>query len=337
MKKNNKKLLIVLGVVVLLIIIAVIASKKPVYAPNSATTTPELTVITGTQPPSSTPSVTTSPGVPVTDADLMRASAYAGEPFVILNDNRPYFKKDELTTVPFENYGQLDYLDRCTACVACLCYDTMPTEKRESISSIKPTGWHSVTYDIISTKNLYNRAHLIGYQLGGNAGDLQESQKEGYDKTTWKRNLITGTRYLNVEGMLPFENMVADYIKEFRDKHVMYRVTPVFVGNNLLAEGVVMEGYSVEDNGEGIEFCVFCYNVQPGIEIDYRDGSSKLAGTTAYTSEVQRYILNVSSKKIHLPGCDALNNTKEANKKEYVGHIEDLIAEGYQRCGACNP
>ena len=178
--------------------------------------------------------------------------AYSGNAYVELNNNEPEFTSKEITAKSFEKYGSLDKLGRCTVCVASVGRDIMPIEKRGEIGMIKPTGWHTVKYDFVDGKYLYNRCHLIGYQLTG------ENANE--------KNLITGTRYLNVIGMLPFEDMVADYVKE-TSNHVMYRVTPVFEGNNLVAKGVKMEGYSVEDKGEGISFNVFCYNVQPGVTI----------------------------------------------------------------------
>ena len=190
---------------------------------------------------------------------LSDVPAYAGAPYVAVNNNVPYFSDSDLTTISFEQYGGLDSLGRCQAAYASIGWDLMPTEKRGSISSVRPTGWHNVKYDGIDGKYLYNRCHLIGYQL------TAENANE--------KNLITGTRYMNVEGMEPFENMTADYIKE-TGNHVLYRVTPEFEGNNLVASGVLMEGKSVEDDGAGVQFCVYCYNVQPGITIDYATGES---------------------------------------------------------------
>lgn len=184
---------------------------------------------------------------------------YSGNPYIIVNDNIPFFTDGDITTTSFENYGELDSLGRCTVAYANVGKDIMPTEKRGSIGSVKPTGWQTAKYDCVDGKYLYNRCHLIGYQLTAENAN--------------KNNLITGTRYLNVDGMLPFENMVADYIKE-TDNHVLYRVTPLFEGDNLVASGVLMEAKSVEDNGEGILFNVYCYNVQPGIVIDYATGDS---------------------------------------------------------------
>lgn len=184
---------------------------------------------------------------------------YSGNPYVELNGNLPYFTDEELSTTAFELYSELDSLGRCGAGYANICKEIMPTEERGSIGMVKPTGWHTVKYDCIADRYLYNRCHLIGYQLAG------ENANE--------KNLITGTRYLNVYGMLPFENEVADYVND-TDNHVLYRVTPVFSGDNLLASGVIIEAKSVEDNGAGVQFNVYCYNVQPGISIDYIDGQS---------------------------------------------------------------
>lgn len=194
---------------------------------------------------------------------LSDVPAYSGKAYTSVNGNVPYFSAAELTTQSFETYSDLDSLGRCGVTYACIGKDLMPTEERGSIGMVKPTGWHTVRYDdLVDGKYLYNRCHLIGYQLTGENANT--------------KNLITGTRYLNIEGMLPFENMVADYIQE-SNNHVLYRVTPIFEGNNLLTNGVLMEGYSVEDKGAGVSYCVFAYNVQPGIEIDYATGESKLA------------------------------------------------------------
>ena len=180
--------------------------------------------------------------------------------YVAVNGNVPFFLPEEITDESYEYYSELDELGRCGVTMACIGTDLMPTEDRGEIGSVKPTGWQSVKYDCVEGKYLYNRCHLIGFQLAGENAN--------------KRNLITGTRYLNIEGMLPFENLVADYVKE-TNNHVLYRVTPLFDGDNLVAHGVLMEGYSVEDQGEGVLFCVYAYNAQPGIVIDYQTGDSR--------------------------------------------------------------
>jgi len=189
---------------------------------------------------------------------------YSGVAAVEVNDNKPTFTEDEIVDQSFEKYGEKDVLGRCTTAVACIGQDIMPTEKRESIARIKPTGWKQNKYPgVVNSKPpyLYNRCHLIGFQLTG------ENDND--------KNFVTGTRYLNVEGMLPYENMVASYVKE-SGNHVMYRVTPVFEGDNLLCNGVIIEALSVEDGGEGISFNVYCYNIQPGVALDYSDGSNRL-------------------------------------------------------------
>ncbi len=185
---------------------------------------------------------------------------FVGIPYVEINSNIPYFTEEEYTYDSFENYKMLDYLGRCRGAVANIGKDIMPTEERQPIGKVKPTGWQYAKYDWVDGKYLYNRCHLIGFQLSG------ENANE--------RNLITGTRYMNVEGMLPFENMVAEYVRE-TGNHVLYRVTPIFEGNNLLADGVLMEALSMEDKGQGICFNVYCYNVEPGVIIDYSTGKSR--------------------------------------------------------------
>lgn len=247
------------------------------------------------------------------------------EPYVIIDDNVPDFSPDEITTQSYEHYGSLDSLGRCTQALACVSADTMPTGERQSIGSIKPSGWHTVKYENVDGKYLYNRCHLIGYQL------TAENANE--------RNLITGTRYLNVEGMLPFENEVAQYIYD-TGNHVMYRVTPVFEGSNLVASGVHMEAYSVEDNGEGVSYNVYCYNIQPGISIDYATGDS-VAGDSSYEfddeDKKQTFIVNTRSKKFHAPDCGSVKDIDDKNKKTYTGVRDNLIHNGYAPCSRCNP
>ena len=298
--------------------------------------------------------------------NLSAIPAYSGNPYVAVNNNVPYFTDADLTSVSFEDYSDLDSLGRCGTAYASVCTDTMPTEKRGGIGSVKPTGWHTVKYDHVDGKYLYNRCHLIGYQL------TAENANE--------KNLITGTRYLNVQGMLPFENMTADYIKE-TGNHVMYRVTPVFEGDNLVASGVLMEAKSVEDQGEGILFCVYVYNVQPGVSIDYATGDSTAtegidsnpgnssAGSSsasnvaaqaqAAASQTQpqteapitespettvaaepvstTYILNTNTKKFHYPSCSAVKQMKDSNKEEFSGSRDEVIDRGYVPCKKCNP
>ncbi len=265
--------------------------------------------------------------------------SYTGSPFAIIHENVPFFTPEECTTTSFESYAPLDALGRCGVTIASIGKDLMPTQERDSIGQVKPTGWHTVKYDLVDGKYLYNRCHLIGFQLTGENANT--------------KNLITGTRYLNVEGMLPFENMVADFVKE-TGYHVMYRVTPVFSGNDLLAKGVLMEALSVEDKGEGISFCVFCFNVQPGIDISYATGASSLAATppvtttktvttttkavTTTTSSQEQtfhYILNTNSKKIHYPSCHSAARISPENRRESSLSLESLLGQGYTTCGNC--
>ena len=266
-----------------------------------------------------------APGAGAAGIHLDSIPAYSGEPYVALNNNEPTFLEGELTTESYEFYSDLDSLGRCGTALACVGVDLMPTEDRGSIGQVKPTGWQTVKYDCVDGKYLYNRCHLIGYQLSGENAN--------------KQNLITGTRYLNVDGMLPFENMVADYVKE-TENHVLYRVMPVFEGDNLVASGVVMEAKSVEDNGEGVCFHVYVYNVQPGVEIDYATGLSWLEGTSPETSSEEQeitYVLNINSKKFHLPTCSGANNMKAENREESTLSREELIDQGYTPCGTCKP
>lgn len=198
--------------------------------------------------------------------------AYDGKAYVAVNNNEPFFTDCDMITTAFENYSDLDSLGRCGVAYANICKDIMPTEERGKIGMIKPSGWHTVKYDVIKDRYLYNRCHLIGYQLAGENAN--------------PKNLITGTRYLNVEGMLPFENLVADYVNN-TGNHVLYRVTPMFSDSNLVANGVLIEAKSVEDNGGGILFNVYCYNVQPGVGINYENGDSWLDGTTPQKQSAQ--------------------------------------------------
>lgn len=298
----------------------------------------------GQQTESSAPTeITTASSFSLSDVP-----AYSGKAYISVNGNVPYFTAAELTTTSFETYSDLDTLGRCGVTYACIGQDLMPTKERGSIGMVKPTGWHTVRYDdLVDGKYLYNRCHLIGYQLTGENANT--------------KNLITGTRYLNIEGMLPFENMVADYIQE-TNNHVLYRVTPIFEGNNLLANGVLMEGYSVEDKGAGVSYCVFAYNVQPGIEIDYATGESKLADSaqqeeqktatvtptpspepekqepvTGSEASQADYILNTNTKKFHYPTCSSVNDMKEKNKQEFFGTRDEAISNGYFPCGRCKP
>ena len=285
---------------------------------------------------------------------LREIPAYSGTPYTEVNGNQPYFTEEELTTQSFETYSELDSLGRCGVAYANVGQDLMPTEPRGEIGAVKPSGWHLVKYDNVDGKYLYNRCHLIAYMLAAENANPQ--------------NLITGTRYLNVQGMLPFETKVCDYVKN-TGNHVLYRVTPVFDGDNLLADGVLMEAYSVEDAGEGISFCVFAYNVQPGIGIDYATGDNWAEGSGTYQSTVASvaeetpvpqpetdtavqitpessapqesqqttYVLNTNTMKFHYLTCSSVDDMKEKNKQIYTGSREEVINMGYVPCKRCNP
>lgn len=267
--------------------------------------------------------------------------AYTGELSIAINNNIPFFTQDELTTDSFESYANLDFLGRCGTAIACIGQNIMPTEDRESISSVTPTGWVQATYDtsVVPGGYLYNRSHLIGFQLTGENANAE--------------NLITGTQSFNVSGMLPYENMVADYVQE-TGNHVYYRVTPIFDGTDLLAQGVLIEAVSVEDGGAGIQFNVFCYNVQDGIYLNYATGesyqmallsehsSASATPTPAPTTSVSEallasYVLNISSKKIHMPDCHYVNSMNEENKLYTTESLAILHSQGYEDCKVCNP
>lgn len=288
--------------------------------------------------------------------------AYSGTPYTEINGNQPYFSDADLTTQSFEIYSELDSMGRCGVAYANVGQDLMPTEPRGEIGSVKPTGWHLVKYDNVDGKYLYNRCHLIAYMLTAENANPQ--------------NLITGTRYLNTEGMLPFETKVSDYVKA-TGNHVLYRVTPIFEGDNLLADGVLIEAYSVEDAGTGICFCVFAYNVQPGIGIDYATGDNWAESSTesstensavtqkvpepvvietpapqaqaedtvqitqepsaAQESQGTTYVLNTNTMKFHYPSCSSVDQMKEKNKEIYTGSREDIINRGYVPCKRCDP
>ena len=285
---------------------------------------------------------------------LREIPAYSGTPYTEVNGNQPYFTEEELTTQSFETYSELDSLGRCGMAYANVGQDLMPTEPRGEIGAVKPSGWHLVKYDNVDGKYLYNRCHLIAYMLAAENANPQ--------------NLITGTRYLNVQGMLPFETKVCDYVKN-TGNHVLYRVTPIFDGDNLLADGVLMEAYSVEDAGEGISFCVFAYNVQPGIGIDYATGDNWAESSGTYQSTAApvtvetlapqpetdtavqitpespapqesqgiTYVLNTNTMKFHYPTCSSVDDMKEKNKQTYTGSREEVINMGYVPCKRCNP
>lgn len=252
--------------------------------------------------------------------DLEDVPAFSGEPYVIVCDNVPDFSRKDLTTRAYEYYSELDALGRCGYAMACIGMELMPTEERGSIGQVKPSGWQLEKYDFVDGKYLYNRCHLIGFQLSGENANEQ--------------NLITGTRYLNVQGMLPFENRVAEYVRD-TGNHVIYRVTPIFVGDELVARGVQMEAMSVEDGGVGISFNIYAYNCHPGVVIDYATGKSALAPTA--DGEEEAFVLNTNSERFHLPDCDSVSSMSPSNKEYYKGSRQALLEMGYKPCGSCNP
>lgn len=294
---------------------------------------------------------------PVTDDGVLSyrdVPAFEGNPYVYVNDGEPTFTDEQRAAEPgHEHYGELDELGRCTAAFAVVGPETQPTEKRGSIGEIRPSGWQMAKYDFVEGKYLFNRCHLLGYQLTGENANPQ--------------NLITGTRYLNIQGMLPFENAVADYV-DATGNHVLMAVTPIFEGSELVARGVHMMAESVEDGGEGVAFNVFCYNVQPGVVIDYGTGESMLeeeatllpdvsgaekapatasdgggeasekgATETDEGKGVAVYVLNTNSKKFHRPDCSSVGQMSAKNREDVEDTRENLIANGYDPCKRCNP
>lgn len=330
------------GLLALLMAISVVACGSTESVPSApSSSSSQVSSAYSTPSPTPEPESSSSSSEALKQAsasfDISSIPAYSGSPYVAVNNNVPFFNSSDLTTVAFEQYSPLDSLGRCGVAYANICLDLMPTEDRESISEVKPTGWINNSYDFVDGGYLYNRCHLIGFQLAGeNAND---------------RNLITGTRSMNVDGMLPFENMVADYVQE-TGNHVLYRVSPVFEGNNLVASGVLMEAMSVEDSGDGVEFCVYCYNVQDGVTIDYATGNNYAAAGYAEpteppveqyvtgneeTVETQSYVLNTNTKKFHYPDCRSVKQMSDKNRQDVVANREELIAQGYDPCGNCNP
>ena len=312
------------------------ASEEPESSATDAAALPETAV----KPPSAE-----DPGASDTPAyhDL---PAYDGSPYVYVNDGEPAFTDDERAAAAgTELYDELDALGRCTTTFAVVGTETMPTEERGSIGEVKPTGWQIAKYDFVDGKYLYNRCHLLGFQLTGENANTS--------------NLITGTRYMNVDGMLPFENAVADYVHA-TGNHVLMRVTPVFDGDEMLARGVHMMAESMEDGGDGVSFNVFVYNVQPGVVIDYATGDNMHAdnatplpdvsgapadGSLAETGEsdpaedkgLAVYVLNTYSKKFPVPGCASVKQMKDANRSDVKDTRENILNQGYDPCKRCNP
>ena len=315
--------------------------------PTTTTTTTRVTTTTAKATTKTTAATTAKPKIylpVVSKFDIKNIPAFTSKAYVEINNNLPFFTNADCTTTAFERYSPLDALGRCGVAFACIGTEIMPTEKRGEIGMVKPTGWHTVKYDCIADKYLYNRCHLIAYELAGENANVQ--------------NLITGTRYMNMSGMLPFENKVADYVERTKH-HVLYRVTPIFEGNNLVATGVLMEAYSVEDGGKGICFNVFCYNCQPNIQINYADGSSQQIGgfvtTTKATTKATTkkptttvkqvvttsvgitYVLNTNTHKFHKPDCSSLGAMAAHNRQDVNWSRDEVIAAGFVPCKNCNP
>lgn len=277
-----------------------------------------------------------TPSAPSIGKDDIPPVEEAVDLFITVNDNKPYFTDEEITDIAFESYSPLDTLGRCGTAFACIGKELMPTEERDfSLTSISPSGWETKNgksnnnvypTSVVPGGYIYNRCHLIGYQLTA--------------ETTNKQNLITGTRSFNVDGMLLFENMVADFIKD-TGYHVMYRVTPVYDGYNLLCDGVLIEMQSVEDRGEGLTHCVFIYNVQPGVDINYSTGENRLEGSSddsPGTVEITRnYIINTNSKKVHLDTCSTGKKLEGDHRVDFSGTLTELLEKypSYTQCGTC--
>lgn len=274
----------------------------------------------GEIPPAATPAPPNVSEEVSAEVSASGIPVYAGEPYVVLGDNIPEFDQELIDTGSYEYYSELDLLGRCGAAVANLGLDLMPTEDRGSISHVYPSGWNQAEYEFVDGKMLYNRCHLIGFQLAG------ENANE--------KNLITGTRYFNVEGMLPFEDQVAEYIHNTGNR-VLYRVTPVYEGNELVARGVQMDAWSVEDGGEGVCFSVFVFNVQPGVTINYLTGESVPEGEELPSLKEEEYVVNKNSKKVHLASCSGAVSMKEENRWEFTGTLAELMEMGYEACGNC--
>lgn len=281
------------------------AETEKVVAENKTQFQAETTEVTT----ENTESIAETKPSAVVSLSLGDIPAYSGKPYVEINNNVPQFLETDLSTSSYEYYSELDNLGRCGVVYACIGKDLMPTEERGEIGSVKPTGWHTVKYDVVDGKYLYNRCHLIGYQLSGENANT--------------KNLITGTRYMNVEGMLLFENMVADYVKE-TGNHVMYRVSPIFEGNNLLAHGVQMEAQSVEDDGAGVLFNVFCYNVQPEVAIDYATGDSSC--DTNLVEKAESTVTNATDNANTSNNENTTNNQADnQNASNNQGGVEEPI------------
>ena len=284
------------------------------------------------EPEDPTPAISSDETPKASSFDLAQIPAYAGEPSVVINGDEPFFENSDLSREVFEDYAPLDSLGRCGVAFALIGKELMPTEEREYIGMIKPTGWQTPIskYDFVDGRYLYNRCHLIAFQLAGENGN--------------ERNLITGTRTMNTKGMLPLEEKVDDYV-ETTGNHVLLRVTPCFEGDNLLASGVLMEALSIEDGGTGVRFCRYAYNAEPGVVIDYKTGANWAEGEdtnakpeqNSQTETEMTYVLNKRSHKFHYPDRKDVSTTSEANKQVITAKRSDIVVQGYDPCGMCQP
>lgn len=303
---------VLLFTVVILVFICVCGCVKD--APSFASADPVIIL------PGGDPKNAVIPASLTTEFSLSDVPEYGSSPYAAVNGGKPYFTASETVATSYEYYSRLDKYGRCGTAVACIGTDLMPTEDREYIGLVKPTGWRADRYEFVDGEYLFNRCHLIGFQLSG------ENANE--------KNLITGTRYLNVEGMLPFENLIAEYVRK-TNNHVMYRVTPVFEDDDVLARGVLMEAVSAEDGGEGLCFCVFVYNVQPGVDINYSTGENH--SSNDYGQKEDDYVINVKSGKFHRLTCKYAKDISESNAEYFHGTKQYLTERGYTACGYCKP
>lgn len=322
MNKKHLKLIAILLVVLTIFSVAVAGFMRNDIASERTTAPTDAVEVVGTQ---ETTHDTTS------SESEFAIPEYTGSAWVELNGNMPEFE-DFDTTTAFETYSELDFLGRCGVAFANICQELMPKETRGDISSVEPSGWtyngksNNQSFSEIDGGYVYNRCHLIGFQLAG------ENDNE--------KNLITGTRQLNIEGMLPFENKVAKCANR-ENRHVLYRATPIFKGDELVCRGVQLEGYSVEDDGEEVCFNVYCFNVQDGCSVNYATGQISVDGedvvTTTAAAKNVRYVVNENTNKFHNPDCSAVKEINPANKMYLISSREELVKNGYSACGICKP
>lgn len=312
MRHKPRITIAVLAVLAALLCFAACGKNDP---PDSPDTNPVLLIPDGSR------------GDVLSAVTLPKPSDFDGStPWVQVNGNIPFFTDEEKTsTEAFETYSELDSLGRCGVAYANVCRELMPENNREELKlgSVKPSGWHNTKYkDVINGDHLYYRCHLIGFFLTG--------------ETDNKKNLITGTQYLDKQGMMEKENEVAEYVLD-TGNHVLYRVTPVYTGDNLLANGVLMEAYSVEDEGQGVQFCVFAFNAQPRIKINYANGDSSLAEGAEDGTDEMTFILNTYTGEFHRPDCPSAGSVDSPDRRKVTMSRENVLASGYKPCGVCDP